>query len=168
MKVTDYCPRAAPFDSYLTALGTGLLGAEIGVDVGAHAEAMLAFTPGIRALALFDPWPNKWAMGYCDGRLSRFRGRYVMHQEGSLEGAAKGIKASLDFVYIDQIHEGPSVTADLKAWWPLVKPGGILGYRNYAEGRGSPLDRAIEAFVAENKIRTKVEDYLNDIILFRE
>lgn len=164
MKLTDYAPRAAPFDSYLT--GHDLVGAEIGVDVGAHAEAMLTYCP-VALLFLVDPWPDKYARGYCAGRLARFRTRVTGYQMDSLDGAKKFTPASLDFVYIDQVHEGASVTADLKAWWPLIKPGGILGYRNYAEGRGEPLDRAIEAFVSENGIRTKYESYLNDIVLFK-
>lgn len=164
MKLTDYAPRAAPFDSYLT--GRDLIGAEIGVDVGAHAEALLTFCPVAR-LHLVDPWPHEHARGYCEGRLARFRSRYDVHQMGSLEAAKEFQSGMLDFVYIDQEHDGPSVTADLSAWWPLVHPGGLLGYRNYAQGRGSPLDMAIEAFIAANKIQTKYERYLNDIVLFK-
>jgi predicted O-methyltransferase YrrM len=164
MKTTDYAPRAAPFDSYLK--GRDLVGAEIGVDVGAHAEALLTYCP-VAMLHLVDPWPKEWARGYCEGRLARFRARVEMHQTSSLDGARSFPPGSLDFAYIDQVHDGPSVTADLHAWWPLVKPGGVLGYRNYAEGRGEPLDLAIDAFVAEHRIRTKYERYLNDLILFR-
>jgi predicted O-methyltransferase YrrM len=162
MKVTDYAPRAAPFDSYLA--GRDLVGAEIGVDVGAHAEAMLAYCP-IAMLHLVDPWPQEYARGYCEGRLARFRGRYRAHAMGSLIAAQ--IVGPLDFVYIDQRHDGASVSADLEAWWPLIKPGGVLGYRNYAEGRGEPLDLAIEAFVRANGIRIVAEHYLNDAVLIK-
>lgn len=164
MKLTDYAPRAAPFDTYLH--GVGLIGVEVGVDVGAHAEALLTYCP-VAMLHLVDPWPKEWARGYCDGRLSRFRPRYAMHQCGSLEGAKQLAVGGFDFVYVDQEHDAASVTADLKAWWPLVRPGGVLGHRNYAEGRGEPIDRAIDTFVSEHGIRTKYERYLNDIILFR-
>lgn len=162
MKITDYCPRAAPFDTYLA--GRDLVGAEIGVDVGAHAEALLTYG-SIRLLHLIDPWPNIERRGYCDGRLSRFRGRYELHRGTSIEWSAK--LSGLDFVYLDQEHDGPSVSADLQAWWPLVRTGGVLGHRNYAEGRGAPLDSAIEAFVAQHKIRTAIERYGNDIILMK-
>lgn len=165
MKITDYCPRAAPFDSYLPS--GDLVGAEIGVDVGAHAEALLTYGQ-VRLLHLIDPWPNIERKGYCDGRLSRFRGRYSMHQATSL-GMAVIFReiGPLDFAYIDQEHDGLSVAADLRAWWPLVRPGGVLGYRNYAENRQNPLDLAIESFVTEHKIATKIERYGNDIILFK-
>lgn len=32
----------------------------------------------------------------------------------------------LDFVFLDASHDAASLTADCTAWWPTVKPGGIL------------------------------------------
>jgi hypothetical protein len=169
MKITDYCPRAAPFDSYLPR--GHLVGVEVGVDVGAHAEALLRYCP-IQVLHLVDPWPNIERKGYCDGRLSRFRGKYEMLRMTSLEAAAvikrgDSTMDGIDFVYLDQEHDRASVAADLAAWWPLLRAGGVLGHRNYVENRGAPLDMAIEEFVARNKIRTKVERYGADIILWK-
>jgi len=34
---------------------------------------------------------------------------------------------SIDFVYVDAAHDYASVLADLEAWWPRVRPGGMLG-----------------------------------------
>jgi predicted O-methyltransferase YrrM len=154
VKVTDYCPRAAPFDTYLK--GRGLWGAEIGVDVGAHAEALLRHCP-IDQLALVDPWPNPYCRGYCEGRLLSlgFRPRFQAYQCNSLDAVAK-IPAPLDFIYIDQEHDGASVTSDLRAWWPKLKPGGVLGYRNYTATK-NPLTQAIDAFVASVRCATHIE-----------
>lgn len=151
MKVTDYAPRAAPFDSYLAAIGHNLIGIEIGVDVGAHAQALLQYCP-IRMLTLVDPWPNPYCRGYCEGRLSAlgFRARFGMLQCGSIEAAAKVGVEQLDFAYIDQEHGGDSVAADLRAWWPKIKPGGVLGYRNYSDTK-TPLVAAVDAFVAAER-----------------
>jgi predicted O-methyltransferase YrrM len=162
MKITDYCPRAAPFDSYLK--GRDLVGVEVGVDVGAHAEALLTYCP-VAMLTLVDIWPSPWTRGYCEGRLARFRDRAGYAGLSSIAASVEFRPDSLDFVYIDQEHDGESVADDLAAWWPLLKPGGVLGYRNYQQDRGSPLDLAIERFVALNTVPQRAED--NEVILFK-
>lgn len=168
MKITDYAPRAAPFDSYL--VGEGLVGAEVGVDVGAHAQALLGHC-SVALLHLVDIWLNRWCRGYCEGRLATredWRRRYVAHDSGSLKVAAEFHAASLglDFVYIDQEHDFTAVADDLRVWWPLVKAGGVLGYRNYV-GRGTPLDKAVDAFIAAQGAAVDVHVELGEIVLVK-
>jgi hypothetical protein len=161
MKVTDYAPRAAPFDTYLK--GRELVGVEVGVDVGAHAEALLTYCP-VALLHLVDPWPNPYCRGFCEGRLARFRQRVAMLPGKSSAMAGAFELGRLDFAYIDQEHDEFSVASDLRAWWPRIRTGGVLGYRNYV-GRGNPLDRAVDAFIAENKIKAHVE--AGEIVLLK-
>lgn len=40
----------------------------------------------------------------------------------------------LDFVYIDGDHSYDFVSKDIKAWWPKIKPGGILSGHDYTTG----------------------------------
>lgn len=159
MKVTDYCPRAAPFDTYLPGRGTLLprIGAEIGVDVGAHAQAMLQYY-NFDMLFLIDPWPNPYCRGYCEGRLSAlgFQRRFSMIQEKSLKAVLQFDDETLDFIYIDQEHDGASVAADMQAWWPKLKREGVFGYRNYTKTI-TPLGSAIDAFVAANSLTPIVQ-----------
>jgi cephalosporin hydroxylase len=49
----------------------------------------------------------------------------------SLEGAATYEDHSLDFVFIDASHEYEDVIADLHAWYPKVKPGGVIAGHDY-------------------------------------
>lgn len=44
----------------------------------------------------------------------------------SVEGATQFEDASLDGIFIDGSHDRDSVSADLKAWMPKLKPNGIL------------------------------------------
>lgn len=154
MKITDYCPRAAPFDSH----GIHGVGVEVGVDVGAHAQALLEYCAGISMLHLVDPWPNPYCRGYCEARLAvlGYRSRFTMMQDKSITAAAGFSPNSLDFVYIDQEHDAASVTADLQAWWPKLKPRGVLGYRNYTKTH-TPLSEAVDAFIGANKLSGSVE-----------
>jgi predicted O-methyltransferase YrrM len=47
-------------------------------------------------------------------------------QSDSTAGAARYADRSLDFVFIDADHTTPKVTADVQAWLPKVKSGGVL------------------------------------------
>jgi cephalosporin hydroxylase len=44
----------------------------------------------------------------------------------STKAAQRYKNRSLDFVFIDAAHDTPKVTADVRAWLPKVKPGGVL------------------------------------------
>lgn len=44
----------------------------------------------------------------------------------SLELAGKFVDGSLDFVFIDAAHDYDNVRTDILAWWPKIKPGGVL------------------------------------------
>jgi predicted O-methyltransferase YrrM len=50
----------------------------------------------------------------------------------SVQAARQFDDATLDFVFIDADHEYESVKADIAAWWPKVKPGGILAGHDFA------------------------------------
>lgn len=52
----------------------------------------------------------------------------------SLKAASLFLPEALDFCFIDADHSYESVMADLRAWWPKVKPGGTLAGHDY---RGS-------------------------------
>ena len=77
----------------------------------------------------------------------------------SLEAAGHIADGSLDFVFIDADHSYESCKADIEAWLPKVKLGGLLGGHDYentefpefevaravneaVENRGWQLDRA--------------------------
>lgn len=53
-----------------------------------------------------------------------------------------------DYVYIDADHSFEAVKADLEAWWPLVKPNGIMGGHDYKAGRRSKPCGVIPAVIA--------------------
>jgi SAM-dependent methyltransferase len=44
----------------------------------------------------------------------------------SIAAAHSYADGSLDFVFLDNDHSAPHVLKELKAWWPKVKPGGVL------------------------------------------
>lgn len=146
MKTTDYCPRAAPFDAYLRGR-RGLVGVEVGVDAGAHAEALLRYCD-VAQLYLVDRWPKDFHYGFCEGRLSAlgYRSRFTMIQRASAFAVDGFQPGQLDFVYCDETRDAETAIGNVTRWWPLLKSGGLFGYRGY--GSGDPLTQALDAWVA--------------------
>lgn len=52
-------------------------------------------------------------------------------EKDSLSAAADYPDESLDFVYLDAAHDEASVAADIAAWLPKIKPGGVLAGHDY-------------------------------------
>ena len=59
---------------------------------------------------------------------------YLPLKLSSLEAAKKFKDNSLDFVFIDASHEYDDVKADILAWFPKVKDGGIIAGHDYYSG----------------------------------
>jgi GT2 family glycosyltransferase/predicted O-methyltransferase YrrM/predicted Zn-dependent protease len=59
------------------------------------------------------------------------RDRVAVLEAPSVEAAASFPDGSLDFVFIDADHAYKSVKADVRAWLPKVRPGGVLAGHDY-------------------------------------
>jgi len=65
----------------------------------------------------------------------------------SLEAAMQFEDNSIDFVFLDASHEYEDIKADIEAWYPKVKPGGLFAGHDY----GWPgVQRAVNEFAALN------------------
>ena len=61
----------------------------------------------------------------------------------SLEAAPHFENGSLDWVFIDAFHEYESVSADIQAWYPKLKPGGLISGHDYGY---LGINRALRVF----------------------
>lgn len=61
----------------------------------------------------------------------------------SVDAAVLFADGSLDFVFLDAAHDTPSVMADLRAWWPKIRLGGILAGHDLA---WPSVQAALDAF----------------------
>lgn len=167
MKTTDFMPRPSILEVYLH--GRDLVGVEVGVDVGAHAEAILSQCD-IKFLYLVDVWQNPEMFGYCRGRLETkgWKHKFQMIRKSSLDAIpeVKSTAQYVDFLYFDQLHDYQSVHQDLEQWWPLLRPGGILVHRGYALSN-TGIKQALDEFIAKHDLRAEWDNYHNEMVIWK-
>lgn len=72
-------------------------------------------------------------------RATRFaEDRRELIREYSVAAAEKFKDGSLDWVFIDAGHDYQNCLADLVAWWPKLRPGGLFSGDDYGAGRDDP------------------------------
>lgn len=117
------------------------VGVEVGTERGMYAEVLCRSNPGLRLICV-DAWqPYRGYRDHVDAKkLQKFyeetQARLSIYDVGymrmfSVEAAKQVADHSLDFVYIDGNHRLESVIADLVAWTPKVRPGGIIAGHDY-------------------------------------
>lgn len=137
-------------------------GAEVGVERGHFSRTICKANPGVTLICV-DPWEAY--PGYRDhvaqDRLDRFheetRERLrpfgcIIRRAFSLEAACEIPNGSLDFVYLDANHSRAHVEADIEAWAPKVRVGGIVSGHDYCAGDGYGVIEAVNAYVRAHDI----------------
>ncbi len=164
-----------PFER-LGVSGKKLVGVEIGVFKGLHAESLLTHLD-IECLYLIDPYSvyatndsvrqycgdDKDAMEIakkeCEERLAPYADKIVWILKNSMD-ALNDIPDGLDFAYIDGNHEENNVREDVANYYPKVKVGGIIGGHDFYNGHARDHDgvvRAVCEFAIQNKLPLQVE-----------
>lgn len=117
-------------------------GVEVGLGDGRTMAHVLAKVPGAKMVGV-DAWAEAapsdeaGAESYAEwgqenqkrralDRLARFGSRARVLHMTSREAAKALSGERFDFVFIDAAHTTRAVKADIKAWRPLIKPGGFL------------------------------------------
>jgi len=122
-------------------------GAEVGVERAKYSEVLLRENILLQ-LTCVDAWQAY--RGYRDHvdqqklnrfydeaqqRLEPWKNRVTVVRAFSVDAAAQIPDRSLDFVYLDAAHDFASVAADLRAWAPKVKVGGIVAGHDYIKAK---------------------------------
>lgn len=105
---------------------------------------------GTHDLRIVDGYPTvyrEWAQNVVNAGL---RGTVTPFPISSREGATvlRRLNARPALVYLDGAHEEDAVLSDLRAWWPLLAPGGVLLGDDYSE-RWDGVRRAVDWFAME-------------------
>ena len=140
-----------------------LVGVEIGVLYGIHADAMLR-TLSIQKLYLVDPYitypeylditsPFGWnAERHANTLFQPFQDKIVKLKKFSADAVSE-IPNELDFVYIDGNHAYEYAKQDIELYWPKLKKGGVLGGHDYYnQGKAREVKKAVDEFIEKNKL----------------
>ena len=134
------------------------VGAEIGVLGGRHSRLMLQNVKDLKLICI-DPWvafnrmpANKIEKLYqrCLKRLEGYDVEYM--RMTSMEAVKKIPDRSLDFVYIDGLHEFDSIMMDLIHWADKVRPGGIIAGHDYFANYQMGVMEAVNAYTRSHNI----------------
>jgi hypothetical protein len=140
--------------------------AEIGVWLGEYSESLLKHDPA--ELWLVDPWMHQPETVWCDWmnklqqemeevtaaiyRRYRDEPRVKIVRLFSEAAAPLFSDGYFDLVYVDANHSYESCLADLRLWYPKVKPGGVLAGHDFT-GTWTGVEKAVLEFMAEKGLQ---------------
>lgn len=81
--------------------------------------------------------------------MSRLGVTVEVLDEPSVQAAARFADGSVDRVFLDGSHDGPSVAEDLVAWSRTLRQGGVLAGHDYGAHKHPELTAAVDAFAAD-------------------
>lgn len=136
------------------------IGAEIGVMRGAYSESLCRSIPGLM-LKCVDPWcafnntstvRNQGYFERASRRLRHFNAELI--RKSSMDAVNDFADESLDFVYIDELHEFDPVMMDLICWGKKVRCGGMISGHDYSNNYYRyGIIPAVDTYVKAHKIK---------------
>jgi len=137
------------------------VGVEVGVQRGKNAQILLSKWKSCKEFHLVDLWEHQ--ENYVDGanvdqerqnevyeeakrRMADYEDKTTFHRTYSTEAATRFANFTLDFAYVDARHDYCGAMEDMNAYWPLLRPGGILAGHDFINN-------------AENRKRQKHDDW---------
>ena len=124
-------------------------GAEVGVQSANHARDLLSRWPSFQHFSLVDLWgyqgdhykdpanrpQTEQDMIYLEAQKNvqpwTDQNKTTFYRMLSVEAAKQIPDHSLDFIYVDARHDYCGVLEDLKAFYPKIRPGGILSGHDF-------------------------------------
>lgn len=143
-------------DEFIKALPHNAVVAEIGVFRCENALRIIEETSPTE-LHLVDMWKNITSKGNykVNNEWEKFYERAktlgIVHRMNSVDAAKEFNDGYFDWIYVDAGHSYESCLADLEAWFPKVKDGGIIAGHDYSDTeetrkKGFGVKQAVDDF----------------------
>lgn len=116
-------------DRYNAQGKTNLIGVEIGVMFGDHAQSIIDFFPEVLKLYLVEQ--DEGFYNHIKSRFEKYGARVECILGKSHNIAEKFGDGYFDFVYIDAAHGYNDVSDDITMWLPKVKSGGYISGHDF-------------------------------------
>ena len=152
-------------------------GCEVGVWQGVNAEGLLRRFRRLY-LTMVDPYKatdeeyqgrqvltqtaldDAWQQALARTQFAHNR-RHLLLMPSTV-AAGRVLDDSQDFVFLDGLHDYDNVVADLLAWWPKVRGGGLFAGHDYGNQNNRlgifGVDRAVNEFADERGLAVGVAD----------
>jgi hypothetical protein len=176
----DETPADTRAREVLQRLPDGAMGVEVGVFGGDMSGRLLA-DPKIDMLYMVDSWSTSHSKEYIESGdfhttlsqeqqescmdLAKLNTSFAARRReivraNSVEAAAQFPDHLLDFVFLDADHSYEGCMADIKAWAPKIRPGGLLCGHDY-QNVDYPcfgVERAVDEYVATHGLTLELGD----------
>jgi hypothetical protein len=155
-------PQGRAYLATMLAVDGLTTGAEVGVERGHFSLQLCQANPSLRLICVdaWAPYPGyrehvtaeKLEGFYQEtrARLAPYHPTYL--REFSVDAARRVRDGALDFVYLDGNHSFDQVTADLAAWTPKVRVGGIVAGHDYGRSSVGQVKEAVDQWTAAHGI----------------
>lgn len=140
------------------------LAVEVGTDRGMFAKEFLDRWNG-EMLYCVDtwepylemPWDRSGDFAFACAVLAPYANRVRILRASSAVaasyfGSVPAFPTQVDLVYIDAAHSFDRAYSDIKTWFPIVRPGGILAGDDFDAEHSGVVD-AVRTFAEENSLR---------------
>lgn len=137
------------FGQYLTAAGYTGTGVEVGVFRGEFAHQILSTWGGyLYGIDSYNNGEEVHLLEEARNLNTKYEHRYEIVVCLSIHGPS-WVPDGLDFVFLDADHSADAVAADIKAWYPKIRHGGLLCGHDYDE-KEPGVRTAVDEFLAAN------------------
>lgn len=145
------------------------IGVEIGTAEGVTTEYILSKIPTLKLTGIdhypkYVDWDGNMPAGEKNKkdlleRVKPYKNRYTHIYKSSNDAVTEFKDDSLDFVFVDGLHEYDQVKLDCENYWPKIKKGGLLIGHDFARIQG--VHKAVTEF--SNKVGLPIKNAVQDV-----